>query len=239
MKNYNKTATKKRIYGTIVKLGLSFLSKLFPGIHMSTPLKPGERFLEYPFVVSRLPDNKNAKILDIGCAGNFFPLIVAALGYDVTACDIRPYEILNNLKFKNFKFIQTDICKNPLDKGTFDIITCISVLEHIGLGGRYGAEEDQNGDFKMVEAIYKLLKNGGQALITVPYGIAEIFAPYHRIYDLARVKKIEACFSVIEEKFYCYDKNGDWKECSAEGGQLIRGSVNRQGLALLCLEKRI
>jgi len=229
---------KERLYQVSAGFGIKFFSKVFPEYFAKQPLKPRDRYLEYPFAVKNLP-KPPAKVLDVGCAGSFFPLIVAALGYDVTACDIRPYEILNNLKFENFKFIQTDICKNSLPEGSFDAITCISVLEHIGLGGRYGAEEDSNGDFKMVEAIYKLLKSGGRAIITVPYGIAEIFAPYHRIYDYSRIKKMKAGFNVIEENFYCYDKNGDWKEYSAEEGQLIRGSVERQGLALLHLEKCI
>ncbi|MBU1122395.1 MAG: class I SAM-dependent methyltransferase [Candidatus Omnitrophica bacterium] len=228
---------KKEIYSFIVQKGLKCLSLFFPDIHMSIPLKPSDRFLEYPFVFKYLPNNKNIKLLDIGCAGSFFPLVVAALGYNVTACDIRPYEILNSIKFDNFEFRQQDICKNPLGEETFDIITCISVLEHIGLGGRYGVVKDEFGDLKMVEQIKKVVKSNGKVLITVPYGVSEIYAPYHRVYDLERVRKLEDGFRVIQEKFYCQNEDRDWRECSAQEGQLKKGGLDRYGLALLYLEK--
>ena len=78
---------RKEIYSFIVQKGLKVLSAIFPDIHMSVPLKPSERFLEYPFVIDRLPD-KAAKVLDIGSAGSFFPLLISAFGYAVTGCDI-------------------------------------------------------------------------------------------------------------------------------------------------------
>ncbi len=212
------------------------MSTIFPDIHMSVPLKPSDRFLEYPFAIGRLPE-KEAKVLDIGSAGSFFSLMVAALGYDVTACDIRPYEILNNLSFENFTFIQQDICEIPLPRAMFDAVTCISVLEHVGLGGRYGVVEDEHRDLNMAKQIRRVLKPGGRALITVPYGVAEVFAPYHRIYDYPRIKKIESGFKVVEEKFYKPDENDDWIECGAEEGERFRGGRDKYGLALIHLYK--
>ncbi len=228
---------KREIYNFIVKQGLKVLSILFPNIHMSVPLKPSDRFLEYPFVFSHLPSNKNAKILDIGCAGSFFPLIIAALGYDVTACDIRPYEILTNLKFGNFKFVQQDILKNRLAKESFNMVTCISVLEHIGLEGRYGSVELLNGDLSMVREIYRILKTNGSTIITLPYGISKVVKPYHRVYDYNRIKEIESSFKVIEEKFYKTDPNGNWLECDAEEGEKSTGGKDKYNLSLLYLQK--
>lgn len=228
---------KKKLYGFLVHEGLKLLSLLFPDVHMSVPMKPSERFLEYPFVVSHLPGKQGGvQVLDVGCSGSFFPLIISAMGYRVTACDIRPYEILTNLKFENFQFVRQDICKEPLQPQSFDVVTCISTLEHIGIGGRYGSVEQRDGDFRMVEALRRELKPGATALITVPYGIAEIVLPYHRIYDYSRVKELEMHFEVMEERFYCTDPDGNWMECSAEAGEKIRGSRDHYSLALLCLK---
>lgn len=231
----NHMNMKRKFYNFIVYSGLKVLSSVFPDIHMSIPLKPSDRFLEYPFAIGRLPE-KGSKLLDIGSAGSFFPLMVAAMGYDVTACDLRPYEILNSLTFKNFRFIQYDLCKSPLLEERFETITCISVLEHIGLGGRYGVGKEENADLKMMEQIKKLLKPFGHAIVTVPYGIAETIAPYHRIYDYARIKMLESGFKVIEEIFYKINRNNDWEECCAREGETIKCGKEKYGLALLYLK---
>lgn len=227
---------KRQIYNILVEKGLKILSIFFPDIHMSVPLKPSDRFLEYPFAIGRLPE-KRVKLLDIGSAGSFFPLIVAALGYDVTACDIRTYEILNRLTFKNIRFIQQDIIKVPLPEASFDAVTCISTLEHIGLRSRYGSIEDIDGDIKMMKEILKVLRPGGMVIITVPYGIAEIIAPYHRIYDYSDIKTIVAGFNIVEERYYTFDKKGDWFECNPSEGQKVKCYKDKYGLALLHLRK--
>lgn len=237
MGNYNKKIIKRKVYEGIVRLGLKVLSKIFPNIHMKVPLKPSDRFLEYPFVFRHLPLNKSAEILDVGCAGNFLPLTIAALGYKTTAVDIRSYEIVNNIKFDNFNFLQRDILKDKFEENSFDIVCCISVLEHIGLEGRYGSIKDAKGDINMAKEIWRILRPGGFAILTVPYGIGEVFPPYHRIYNLERVREIEKEFRTIEEEFYYLDNKGDWLKCSAEDGQLKRGSIDKSGLALLYLRK--
>ncbi|MFC1521127.1 class I SAM-dependent methyltransferase [Elusimicrobiota bacterium] len=227
---------KKALYDFIVRLGMKVLGKIFPDIHMSTPLKPSDRFLEYPFVFGRLAP-KSARVLDIGSSGSFFPLIAASLGHDVTGCDIRSYEILNHLSFNNFKFIQRDIVKDPLEENSFDVVTCISTIEHVGLGGRHGADVSDDGDIIMAKQILRVLKPGGKALITIPYGISEVVAPHHRIYDQNRIKMLESGFEVAEEEFYLMNNYGDWAKCSAQEGEKIRGGVNKYGLALLHLTK--
>ena len=215
---------------------MKMLSTFFSDIHMQFPEKPSDRFVEYPFAVARLP-NPGAKILDIGCSGSYFPLILSSFGYDVTACDIRPYEILNHLAYDNFSFIQQDISSDPLPENSFDTVTCISTLEHIGIAGRYGKQEDVSSDLKMADQISRVVKRNGSALITIPYGVAEIVSPFHRIYDHARIKKIEAGFDVIEESFYSLDSSGDWVSCTAQAGENIRGGRDKYGLALIHLIK--
>ncbi len=227
---------KEKVYKFIAGTGIKVLTKIFPEYFASEPLRPTDRYLEYPFVFKNLP-KLPAKILDVGSAGSFFPLIVSSLGYDVTGCDIRPYKILNKVKFNNFTFLQKNICEHSLQEEGFDVVTCISVLEHIGLKGRYGSGDDSEGDIKMVEEIKRVLKPGGRAIITVPFGKAEVFAPYQRIYNLAGIKIISSGFEIIEQKFYCLNKNDDWCECSGEHGETFKGSASRYGLALLCLKK--
>ncbi len=236
MPTTDNKSVKRLIYNSVVKVGLKCLGSAFPDIHMSTPSKPTDRFLEYPFVFEHLPTEKG-KLLDIGSSGSFFPLMAAALGYQVTGCDIRPYEILNKLTFKNFEFALRDVLQTPFNNDEFDIITCISTIEHVGLGGRYGAVENERADLDMAQVFLNILRPGGTALITVPFGQGEVIAPYHRIYDRDRIQKLTQGFNTVTERYYTFDSDEDWIEATAEEAEKLKGSADRYGLALLELKK--
>jgi hypothetical protein len=61
-------------------------------------------------------------------------------------------------------------------------ISCMHVLEHIGLG-RYGDPIDPDGDFKAIRELMRVLKPGGDLLAVVPVGRSRICYNAHRIYD--------------------------------------------------------
>ena len=63
-----------------------------------------------------------------------------------------------NISIKNINFIIQDL--NKVDKkyfDSYDSISCLHALEHIGLG-RYGDEVDPNGHIKGFNNLYNLLK---------------------------------------------------------------------------------
>jgi hypothetical protein len=94
-------------------------------------------------------------------------------------------------------------------------VICISTIEHISREIDSGGYDDDDGDVKAVKDILRILKKGGSAIITVPYG--KIKKPNHRVYDrhaLSRLVAGDNGFSVAAKKeFYCYDA-GKWKRCS-------------------------
>jgi len=96
------------VYRIVSRLGISLLRRLFPEYFAKEPLAPTDRYIEYPFIIRNLP-KPPAKVLDVGCSGSFFPLLLASFGYDTYGIDIRNYPILNKLKFKNFTFVKGDI----------------------------------------------------------------------------------------------------------------------------------
>lgn len=178
-----------------------------------TRLDINERIIENPFVFQHLPKSKKTKILDIGSCETIMPIQLASLGYQVTGMDIRPYDLTH----PNLKFIQEDICQTTLPKESFDVITCISVIEHIGLDTLYGKSHKQTSDKKALQQMYKLLKPGGELILTTPVAAEPFEQPrFMRIYSPNQLKKMLNKFTLITEKYYSPSANrAIWNEVSA------------------------
>ena len=127
-----------------------------------------ERIVEYGWAIKHLPDK--GAILDVGCCGTMFPLVMASMGYFVCGIDKKKC----NIKHPNFFFSGEEIQSN-LRKP--DAITLISTIEHIP------------NDIEYMEGLYKLLPDEGRIIVTAPFGKAAQFAG-HRVYDLERIHQL-------------------------------------------------
>ncbi len=229
---------KRRIYNKTVKFGISALTKIFPEYFAKEPLKPTDRYIEYPFVIRNLP-KPPAKVLDVGCSGSFFPLLLASFGYEVYGIDIREYAIINKIKFDNFRFVKEDIRKTSFSSNYFDAVIAISTLEHIGIAGRHGVlEEDLNRDKKAIREMKRILKSNGIVIITIPFGIARIIKPYCKIYNGSLVKKLIDDLIIEKEEYYMQNSNDDWYKCSKDQAEVINAKSDRYPLCLLKMVKR-
>ena len=226
---------KQLLYDIIAKNGIKMMFKLFPDHFAKQPLKPSSRYLEYPFAIKHLPPA--GKVLDAGCAGSFFPLTLAAMGYNVIGLDKRPYDLLNNLRFENFYFVDQDIRKTFYIDNVFDAVTAISSVEHIGLRGRYGQNDDPLGDITALREIKRILKLNGVCILTVPFGQAKIIKPYLRIYDTNQLNLLTIGFEIEVEEYYCLDKNGDWWQKPKGVVEQIDVKLDMEPVALLKLRK--
>jgi 2-polyprenyl-3-methyl-5-hydroxy-6-metoxy-1,4-benzoquinol methylase len=136
----NRKKVKEKIYNLVASLGIGFLSKIFPEYFAKEPLRPTDRYIEYPFVLNNIELRPN--ILDVGCSGSMLPLLLKSLGYEVHGIDIRDY-----LPKNKFMFTKGSICSTNYDDNEFDTIIAISTIEHIGLE-RYGAKYSNDYDAK-------------------------------------------------------------------------------------------
>ncbi|MCX6003855.1 MAG: class I SAM-dependent methyltransferase, partial [Chloroflexi bacterium] len=87
------------------------------------------RLIEYDFIRANIEGIKKQRILDVGCCGSKLPIDLARQGHEVYGIDVGDYR-----DQKLFTFVQTDIQKMPFNDNFFDMVSCVSVLEHIGLG---------------------------------------------------------------------------------------------------------
>jgi SAM-dependent methyltransferase len=179
---------KEKIYEIIANSGIWFLYKFFPEYFAKEPLGHTDRYIEYPFALSYVSLWSKSRVLDVGSAGSMFPLLIKSLGHDVNVIDIRKC---------NYDGIVSDkesICKSHFIEDNFDIITAISTIEHIGLKGRYGVNENDS-DTKAIEEIHRILRPNGMFIMTVPFGDEYRETKFHRIYDGVRIKSLLSTFN--------------------------------------------
>jgi SAM-dependent methyltransferase len=103
--------------------------------------------------VSVLP--KGSKILDLGSATGGNVLLLKSMGFEVTSVEYSNFGI-ERQREKGIVAFQADARNLPFDSNIFDCVVCLDVLEHI--------EED----FLVVQEIFRVLKNEGMAVISVP-----------------------------------------------------------------------
>lgn len=155
------------------------------------------RTLEYGFAVSRLSKLIPGKLLDVGCTAriNPIPSTMCEMGWNVTGLDIRDY----NFAHPRFTFKKGTIEDEP-SLPTFDAITCISTLEHIGLK-RYGGKEDFfEGDLIAIRKIIDILKPKGTFILTVPYTKLNSYTTnLERVYDDKSIEYLTVGLKLTEK----------------------------------------
>ncbi len=159
-----------------------------------------DRSYEYAFTVEKFCEYniKNQKILDVGSSGSVLPGILTALGNQVVCLDVREWPI----QLPHLTVLKRDIINlNNENIGEFDVITCISTLEHFGLG-RYGDKEDVEGDFKGMFELKKFLKSGGLMVLTLVFGKPTVVFPAHRVYNNSRLMRLIEGFKLLDRRFF-------------------------------------
>ena len=96
----------------------------------------------------------------------------------VTYVDIRPLPIT----LEGLKFIEGSILRLPFEDDSCETLSCLHVIEHIGLG-RYGDEVEPDGHTKAARELTRVLMPEGTLLIATPVGRERLCFDAHRIFD--------------------------------------------------------
>lgn len=135
--------------------------------------------------------NQRENLLDVGCGTGYFMSKISSVVKNVEGVDPHTYQ---TQKFGNiFKGEAENL---PFDEESFDVVTCLDVLEHV-----------QNPQL-VIKSIYKVLKPGGLAVITVPanqwmYGPHDRENGHVKRYSLKELREIiPTNFDVIKASYF-------------------------------------
>lgn len=189
-----------------------------------------DRYIEYPWLLENI-NLKSGRLLDIG--STIGDLLSGSLPQDVEIHCLN----LNDKKFnsREIKFKKGDIRQSGYPDNYFDLISCISTLEHIGVAGRYGCDEDPAGDFKAMAEIKRILKPGGELLLSVPYGASDVL-PINKLYNKTRIENLFSGWEIISQELRKFSKT--WRVwLKVDEAEAAKVDMKKDGWYALCLIK--
>ena len=135
---------------------------------------------------------------------------IASAATPIRFYDYRPA----GLKLRGLDCGKADVANLPFDDNSISSLSCMHVMEHIGLG-RYGDPFDPSGDLKGIAELKRVLAHGGHLLFVVPIGgVAKLYYNAHRVYTLEQIKEY---FEGLELKeFALVTDSGDFIERADE-----------------------
>lgn len=184
-----------------------------------------ERVIEYPWMFTCIGDDP-ARILDAGSVLNFdFILAQPKLSNKSVFISTLWPEPLCFWRQK-VSYVYEDLRDSCFRDEYFDVIVCLSTLEHIGLDNTllYSKDPDrrENKPESYLDAIRefrRMLKPGGKLLLSVPYGAFRNHG-WLQVFDARMIEKVKHAFQPSQASawYFRYRENG-WhvatpEECS-------------------------
>lgn len=122
-----------------------------------------------------LAGTRPAEHVDISSSLYFATMVSAFI--KVRYYEFRPAD----LQLDGLTSDPADLLSLPFADGSVKSLSCMHVVEHVGLG-RYGDPVDPEGDLKAMAELQRVLAPGGSLLFVVPVGKPRVAFNAHRIY---------------------------------------------------------
>lgn len=182
-------------------------------------LEGTEREVEIYFVLDNMPEPP-AKILDVSCSYSSFILEMDKLGFDSWGIDLLDYGVEYN------KFIKADARNIPFEDKIFDVVTCISALEHYGfVETPYHTDEvyDAQAPFTAIKEMARVLKDDGILILTLPFGYGEgEWLKWVKFYNMKIIRELinYGGFTIVKKQIKAF-KNNAWIDCTVKEGEKV------------------
>ena len=118
-----------------------------------------------------------------------------------------------NVNLPSCNRLSGDILNLPFSGQSLKSVSCLHVIEHIGLG-RYGDPLDKNGCWNALLELQRVVEPGGSLFLSVPVGNPVIYFNANYVFNAIDIKETLSDFELVE--FSYVDDDGDF----FEGGNL-------------------
>lgn len=218
-----------------------------------------ERVVEYPLTLAALltlKATKQRRLLDVGCVlnnkiiSNYVQEHAASTWFWNASLEKPVYS-------RDFAYVISDL-RNPFlpEEMRFDLVTCLSTLEHTGMDNtRYGGQpaefqgkitDPERYAIEGLQNIMRYVAPGGRLLVSVPYGPFEFLyqyglpdRPIYYTFDQERLIKLASvldCFDVTLSAYRVVTGRGWVPAGLDEDQQMLRhadGCASAGGVAFI------
>jgi SAM-dependent methyltransferase len=166
-------------------------------------LGTNERSVEVPWALQRVGGTR--RVLDVGCSTSDY---LSELAREEPRRGRRVYGLDPDAPqpIRNVGVVKGTVVAPPFPTASFELILCISTVEHVGLP-IYGQHEFPHGDILAMRHVRRLLAPGGRLLLTVPFGRPQV-NPWFRVYDRGSLRRLTGGFRTLSAAFYRLRQDG-------------------------------
>jgi SAM-dependent methyltransferase len=188
-----------------------------------TPFDP-HYFYQGAWLARQLSGAKPARHVDVG--SSVLAMSVLSAWIDIVFVDYRPLKA----SLPGLNSVAGDILRLPFADDSLDSLSCLHVIEHIGLG-RYGDPIDPLGSTKAAFELQRVVRPGGGFFLSLPIGRERICFNAHRVHAPDSVIRMFGQLRLIDFSFV--DDAGRLREHQ----QLASANELRYGCGLFQFEK--
>jgi O-antigen chain-terminating methyltransferase len=126
----------------------------------------------------------------------------------------------------------------PFEDGAFDVVLCVSTIEHVGRDNRVYGSEDERDEAGIPQALRELRRVGRRILLTVPTGAAEDHGWFVQ-HDVATWRRLfaDAQLEIVEEEVYELTPDG-WRAAADDAVDARYRERGPAASAVYCVELR-
>lgn len=155
-----------------------------------TPYDP-HYFYQGGWLARRIAANRTELHVDIGSSVQTLSVLSAQV--PTIFVDYRPL----NARLDNMSCVAGNIVSLPFADASLQSLSCMHVIEHIGLG-RYGDPLDPSGAAKAAGELQRVLASGGKLYLTAPVGRERVCFNAHRVFSPYTFQKLMPNLTLLE-----------------------------------------
>jgi len=184
-----------------------------------------ERVVEYPWLISRL---SGGRVLDAGSVLNHAHILDRVLpgiqSLSITTLKPEP----QSFPERGINYHYGDLRELPFEDGSFDVVVCLSTLEHVGMDNSiYGGDEARSDNprheaRRALSELERVSAPAGKLLLSVPFGRREDHGWFRQFDadDLADLLSASR-FATATTEIFRYSAEG-WQRSSAQDAASCR-----------------